>query len=79
MKGALIIVVCVGLFYLRRWVHDRAMHHPEWQTFDALDRLMQWAIVVSVVWIAVSLTFHTIELTSIIHELNTDATNVAAP
>ncbi len=73
MKSALIIVACVGIYYLQRWIHDRAAHHPQWQTFDALDRLMQWAIVVSLVWIGVSITFQTIELTSIINEVKANA------
>ncbi len=74
-----IALICVALFYLRRWIHGRAIHHPERQTFDALDRIFQWVAVVTVVWAAVSLTFHTIGQIAIVAEIKANAAEFRLP
>ena len=71
MMPLLFVVAFVAMYYLRSWIHNRSSHHPEWQIFDALDRMMQWAIVVTIAWVVVGLAFRTIETAEIIHEVST--------
>ncbi len=49
----LVIVICVGLYRLKKWLSGEVAHHPEWQTMDALDRLLSWFLVVGAIWLCV--------------------------
>ena len=50
-----LIVIGVGLYFLKRWLAEKVIQHPELQTVDALDRMLHCVLVVGTVWIAVSL------------------------
>lgn len=63
------ILTFAALFYLRRWVHGQAANHPELSTFDAVDRLMQFAIVVASVWLCVAFVVHIVELSNFLNEV----------
>jgi hypothetical protein len=58
------ILLCFGLYYLKRWTAGKVMHHPEWQTMDALDRMLHWVVIVGAVWLCVGLTSHYIQRAS---------------
>ena len=49
----LVILLCVCLFHLKKWMSGKVGHHREWQTMDALDRLLSWFLVVGAVWLCV--------------------------
>ena len=53
-----IILLCVGLYFLKRWTAGKVMHHPEWQTMDALDRILHWVLIVGSIWLCVGLVSH---------------------
>ena len=74
-----VVLVCIALFYLSRWIHGRAADHPEWQTFDALDRICRGVIVVAIVWIAVGLLFRVLGQIEIVNEITAHAEGVSIP
>jgi hypothetical protein len=66
------ILICIGLHYLKRWTAGKVMHHPEWQTMDALDRMLQWVFVVATVWLCVGCASHCLIYAQLVSEITAD-------
>lgn len=54
----ILLLLGFGFYYLKRWLAGKAMHHPELQTVDALDRILHGVFVVVTVWIVVTWVNH---------------------
>ena len=48
------------------------MHHPERQTMDALDRMLQWVFVVAAVWLCVGCASHCLIYAQLASEITAD-------
>jgi hypothetical protein len=73
------ILICIGLHYLKRWTAGKVMHHPERQTMDALDRMLQWVFVVAAVWLCVGCASHCLIYAQLVSEITADLETGSLP
>lgn len=64
-----LFIVGIALFYIKRWTRGKVMHHPELQTIDALDRILQWIMIVAAVWFSVAVARYGISLLQLGNEI----------
>ena len=73
------IMLCCGLYYLKRWTAGKVMHHPEWQTMDTLDRMLHWVFVVAAIWLCVGLISHSSIPMQLANDIGTGLENAMLP
>jgi hypothetical protein len=49
------LLVVSGLFGLKLWLRKQAIRFPEFEMFDALERLLQFLFMLMLVWSVVAL------------------------
>ena len=74
-----LFIVGIVLYYVKRWTRGKVMHHPELQTIDALDRILQWIMIVAAVWFSVAAASYGISLLQIGNEIRAGIQQVPWP
>jgi len=74
-----LFIIGVALYYIKRWTRGKVMHHPGLQTIDALDRMLQWMMIVAAVWFSVAVARYGISLLQLGHEIRAGMEQVPWP
>ncbi len=74
-----LFIVGIVLYYAKRWTRGKVMHHPELQTIDALDRILQWIMIVGAVWFSVAAASYGISLLQLGNEIRAGIQQVPWP
>jgi hypothetical protein len=49
-------VALISLYFFQKGIHKHANHEPNLRCLDACDRVCQWLLVVSLLWLLVVIT-----------------------
>jgi hypothetical protein len=64
------ILILIGLYRVCTGIHKKAFHHHELLTFDALDRIGRWFMVVAMTWVLVAMLLRGLELLDVYSQLS---------
>ena len=64
------VLILYGLYCAYTGIREKAKHHHELLTFDALERIFRWFMVVAMTWVLVAMSLRGLELLDVYSQLS---------